>query len=122
METITIRKGSTEVTLPKVKGIIISADEVSKKTIMASGKIVKDVIGTRPTIYGKWDYIPAGVMVELMRLLRGGGFFEVEYPDPSGPASGIFEIEIPSPGVFQYVNSIPVWHNITLKMMSQEVT
>lgn len=110
------------VTMPRVKKITVGAKEVSKTVTMASGKVVKDMIGYRTTVNAEWDWLPAETLSALAVLLRSGGFFYVEYPSPSGDASGVFEIAYPSMQIFGFKNSVAVWHDVKLSMTAQEVT
>lgn len=109
------------VTMPRIKDITVGADEESKKTTMASAKIVKDVIGYRPTVSASWDYVPAETIKDLLNLIRKGTFLWVEYPSPTGDASGYFDIEYPNCNIFCYKNGIAMWHNVSLDMTAQEV-
>lgn len=109
------------ITMPRIKDITVGAEEESKKTTMASAKIVKDVIGYRPTVSASWDYIPAETIKELITLIRKGTFLWVEYPTPTGDDCGYFDIEYPKCNVFCYKNGIAVWHNVSLEMTAQEV-
>ena len=109
------------VTMPRSKDISIGAEEVSKKTEMASAKIVKDIIGFRSTISATYDYVPAQTITDLIGFIRSGEFLWVEYPSPTGDASGYFEIEYPDVSVFCYKNGVAVWHNVSLDMTAQEV-
>lgn len=113
---------SVSVEMPHIKDITVGATEVANTVTMASGKVVKDMIGYRVTIQATWDYVPAAVLTALASLLRSGGFFYVEYPAPTGNASGMFEIEYPSMSIFAYKNGIAVWHDVKLKMTAQEVS
>ncbi len=110
------------VTMPRVKSISVGAEEVSNAVTMASGKVVKDMIGYRNTVTATWDYVPATTITALMDLLRSGGFFYAEYPSPQGDESGIFQVSYPDMEIFAFQNGIPVWHNVTLKLTAQEVT
>lgn len=113
---------SVSVEMPRIKDITVGATEVANTVTMASGKVVKDMIGYRASIKATWDYVPATTLAALATLLRSGGFFYVEYPAPTGDASGMFEIEYPSLSVFAYKNGIAVWHDVQLKMTAQEVS
>ena len=108
--------------LPRIKDIQVGAEEVANTVKMASGKVVKDMIGYRSTVKAAWDYIPASTLSALAVLLRSGGFFFAEYPSPTGDASGVFEIDYPTMSIFSYKNGIAVWHDVTLKMTAQEVS
>ena len=108
--------------MPRVKDITVGATEVANTVTMASGKVVKDMIGYRTTLQATWDFVPVDTLTALAVLLRSGGFFYVEYPAPSGDASGMFEIEYPTMTIFAYKNGTAVWHDVKLKMTAQEVS
>lgn len=112
MDKITVcnSERTLSITLPRTKDISVGAQAVSKSVTMASGKVVKDIIGYRTSIKASWDYIPADTIASLIGILRGGGFCFVEYPSPSGDDSGYFEIDYPSMSVFGFKNGIAVWH------------
>lgn len=109
------------VTMPRIKDINVGAKEVSNTVTMASGKVVKDLLGYRPQITAAWDYVPASTIVSLLMLLRANPFLYVEYPSPSGDANGIFEVDYPAMSVFQYKNGTAVWHDVKLTMSGQGV-
>lgn len=110
-----------EIILPRCY-YTVGGEKVAKQVQMASGKIVQDVIGTRKTITGSWDYIPAADLKELVAAIRGGGFLQVEYLDVDNEVKqGYFLIDHPQPSVFKYKDDIAVWTNVTLKMSAQEV-
>ena len=113
---------SMSVEMPRIKDISVGATEVANTVTMASGKVVKDMIGYRATLQATWDYVPATTLTALATLLRSGGFFYVEYPAPTGDANGMFDIEYPSMTVFAYKNGVAVWHDVQLKMTAQEVS
>ena len=108
--------------MPRVKDITVGATEVANTDTMASGKVVKDMIGYRTTLQATWDFVPVVTLTALAVLLRSGGFFYVEYPAPTGDASGMFEIEYPTMSIFAYKNGSAVWHDVKLKMTAQEVS
>ena len=108
--------------MPRVKDVAVGAKEVANTVTMASGKVVKDVLGYRTTITAAWDYVPAATIVTLLTLMRSSPFLFVEYPSPSGDASGTFEAEYPTLDVFCYRDGVAVWHNVSLSMEAQEVT
>ena len=110
------------VVMPRVKTITVGAKEESKRTVMVSGKVVKDVLGHRTTIAAAWDWIPADTVAALSSLLRKNSFLWVEYPSPEGFAAGSFEVSYPSMNVFSYKNGEAVWHDVKLDMTAQEVT
>lgn len=113
---------SMSVEMPRVKDVVVGAVEVANTVTMASGKVVKDMIGYRATVEAAWDYVPVATLTALATLLRSGGFFYVEYPAPTGAEKGMFEIQYPSMSVFAYKNGEAVWHDVQLKMTAQEVS
>ena len=119
--TIATNDRSMSITLPRVRDVKVGAEEVCNTVKMASGKLVKDMIGHRPIITASWDYVPAAMLQQLAVMLRRDGFFFVQYPSPEGDAAGTFEIEYPEMSVFRYKDGIAVWHDVTLKMTSREV-
>lgn len=121
VEQITISSGSTSVVMPRVKAVDVSATEVAKETEMASGKMVKDVLGYRATITAVWDYVPSTTITALLGLLKTGGYFTVTYPAPTGDATGVFSVRYPSVGIFAFIDGAPMWHGVTLVMEAQEV-
>lgn len=112
----------TAIEMPRIKDITVGAEEVANTVTMASGKVVKDMIGYRTTLKAVWDYVPANTIVKLSVLLRTGSFFYVEYPAPTGSDKGIFSISFPDMKVFCFKGGVAVWHDVTLKMTAQEVS
>ena len=109
--------------MPRTRSLTVGSEEVSKKTTMASGRVVKDIIGSRITLHAEWNWLPPETITAIHALLRQGGFFEVQYPDPElGDASGMFEITMPTSGVFKFENGSPRWKDVSLDMTAQEVT
>lgn len=122
IDQITISNGTTTITMPRTKTPTVSGEVVANETIMASGKSVKDIIGYRAVVTAEWDYVPADTMAALVAMLRTGGYFTVGYPDPDGTdKSAKFSISIPSPGIFKFNGTVPMWHKVSLTMTAQEV-
>lgn len=122
MTQLTISDGVTTITMPRVKKITVGGQEVANTATMASGKIVKDIIGHRVVVTAVWDYVPAADMAALHTMLRQGGFFTVGYPDPDGTdKSADFSVSYPTTGVFKFVSGVAMWHGVTLTMTAQEV-
>ena len=119
---IIIAKGGTPVTMPQVRDITYGGDVVAIEATMASGKVVRDVIGFRANVRAAWDWVPADTIKALNALLRQGGFFQVTYPTPDGEKTESMTVSFPTMDVFTYRDGVPMWHNITLTMSSQEVT
>ena len=109
--------------MPRTKNITYNEKPIAYETEMASGKIVQDIMGYRPTFTVTFNYIPADTLKELMSLLRYGGFFTVLYPSPLGEEKlGTFKItEDAGQKVFKFVNGQPMWYGMTLNFTSQVV-
>ena len=119
---IIIAKGGVSVTYaPGAGPSSTGGDVVVKETTMASGKVVRDVIGFRPTVRADWDWVPADTIKALNSLLQQGGFFQVTHPTPDGEKTESMTVPFPNMEVFAYRNGVPIWHNISLTMTAQEV-
>ncbi|MDD4688319.1 MAG: hypothetical protein PHE51_01045 [Eubacteriales bacterium] len=110
------------ITMPRIKKITVGAKEESRRTMMVSGRIVKDILGYRAVIKAEWDYLPVGLAANLTLLLRTNSFVWLEYPSPTGFAEGWFEVGFPSMKVFTYRNGEAVWHDVSLEFTAKEVT
>ena len=111
-----------DIEMPRTKSIEIGGEYESKETTMASGKIVRDVIGWRTEITAEWEWVPAGLLAQLVPIARSGEFVTIQYPDSTGEdASGVFSIEIGEQKVFKFVNGEPMWYNVELTATAQEV-
>ena len=108
--------------MPRTKTIEIGGEYESKETTMASGKIVRDVIGWRTALTAEWEWVPAGLLAQLVPIARSGQFVTIQYPDSIGTdTSGVFSIEIGEQKVFKFVNGEPMWYNVQLTATAQEV-
>lgn len=108
--------------MPRTKSIEIGGGYESKETTMASGKIVRDVIGWRTELTAEWEWVPAGLLARLVPIARSGEFVTIQYPDSIGAdTSGVFSIEIGEQKVFKFVNGEPMWYNVQLTATAQEV-
>lgn len=110
------------IVMPRTKTLEVGGAYESKEAVMASGKTVRDVLGWRTELTAHWEWVPAGLMAQLVALARSGAFVTVEYPDPSGTTtSGTFSIEIGSQKVFKFVDGAPMWYDVELTATAQEV-
>lgn len=119
---VKITKNDITIEMPRVRSINVGGEEVSNEITMANGKKVKEMIGFRTVINAEWDWLPAEIIRDLHDLLRQGGYFEVEYPDPTGTLTGMFSISYPTSKIFKFYGDEPRWHNVTLTMRGQEVS
>lgn len=123
MYKITISDGEDNIELSSKIEYPLGGEEVNKKAQMASGKIVKDVVGYRDVLE-----IPVGYLgVETMALLRdmirrNDGFLNISYPTPGGAMTSEFVVEDPKGKIIDYDDDgKAVWLDITLKAQSTEV-
>lgn len=122
VDKIKISKGATTIEMPRVRKVMVGGQEVAKEIEMASGKKVKEARGFRPIVTAEWDWLPAQTIADLHTLLRQGGYFQVEYPDPAlGDTSGMFSVSYPETKIFKFNGTEPRWHGVSLTMTAQEV-
>lgn len=117
------KDGVAFIDLPRTKNITYLDKPIVYETEMASGRLVQDIMGVRPTITAVFEYIPSETLKEVLELLRAGGFFNVTYPTPTGETrEGMFKIvEGTGQKIFKFVNGKPMWYGLSLTFTSQEV-
>ncbi len=121
MDKIKISKGTTIIEMPRAR-VSVGGEEVAKEITMASGKLVKEMIGHRAVVSAEWEWLPVDTIKDLHELLRQGGYFSVEYPDPvAGGASGMFSVSYPETKIFKFNGTEPRWYGVSLTMTAQEV-
>lgn len=118
MDRITI----AGIEMPRTRSLEVGGGIEAIETTMASGRIVRDVIGWRPEITAEWEWVPAGLLTKLAPIARSGGFVEIQYPDSTGQdTSGLFSIEIGNQKIFKFRGGEPYWYNVELTATAQEV-
>lgn len=111
------------ITMPPTKSLAVGGEMVEKSVTMASGKTIKWVVGYRAKLKAEWNWLPQDTITKIHRLIRQGGFFNVQYPDPDkGDTSALFEITMPESGVFKFTGNAPRWKDVSLEFTAQEVT
>ena len=109
--------------MPRTKSLEIGGSYESKEITMASGKIVRDVLGWRTELTATWEWMPAGLLTQLVPIARSGAFVSIQYPDSTvEDAQGSFYIEIGNQKIFKFVSGEPMWYNVELTATAQEVT
>lgn len=122
MTQIIISNGVTNITMPRTRKISDAGAPEYNEAKMAGGKIVRDVIGFRAGFKYAWDYVPATTIAALIAMLRTGTALTVSYFDVDGTeTSGTFFVSYPTFELFTFRNGIPMWHNCSLTITSQEV-
>lgn len=110
------------IAMPKTRTLEVGGSYLAKEATMASGKIVRDIIGYRKELTAEWEWIPDGLLQQLLPLIRSGGFLEIEYPDPvEGDTSGLFSVEVDPQKIFKFRNGEPYWYSVKIKATAQEV-
>lgn len=108
--------------MPRTKTLEVGGGYESQEATMASGKIVRDVLGWRVELSATWEWVPADLLAQVVQLARSGRFVTISYPDPTGQTvSGAFTIEIGSQKIFKFVDGVPVWYNVELTATAQGV-
>lgn len=108
--------------MPRTRSLEVGGSYESKEATMASGKIVRDIVGFRIELTANWEYLPAETLTQLVSAARGGSFVQIEYPDPvSGEATGMFSVSIGPQKIFKFVDGSPYWYNVSLTATAQEV-
>lgn len=109
--------------MPVTRSLEIGGEYESKETTMASGRLVRDIIGWRAKLTADWEWVPDGLLAQLVPIARSGQFVEILYPDSTGEdAAGTFSIEIGGQKIFKFRDGQPYWYNVQLTATAQEVT
>lgn len=118
MDRITI----AGIEMPRTRSLEVGGSIEAVETTMASGRVVRDVIGWRPEITAEWEWVPAGLLTQLAPIVRSGRFVEIQYPDSTGQdISVLFSIEIGNQKIFKFRGGEPYWYNVELTATAQEV-
>lgn len=108
--------------MPRTRSLEVGGSYEAKEKTMASGRIVRDIIGWRTELTAEWEWVPAGLLTQLVPIARSGKFVEIQYPDSVGEdASGMFAIEIGSQKIFKFRGGEPYWYGVELTATAQEV-
>lgn len=108
--------------MPKTKTLEIGGSYEAIETTMASGKVVRDIIGWRTELSATWEWVPAGLLAQLVPIIRQGSFVEIQYPDSTGEdVAAMFSVEIGNQKIFKFVDGEPMWYNVELSATAQEV-
>lgn len=123
MNQITISNGTTTITMPRTRKVMDAGEIIYAEKTMASGALVRDIMGFRAGFTYEWDWVPAETITALTTMLRAGGFFTVNYFDVDGAdKTGLFSVSYPSFEVFAFRKGVAMWHNCTLTIKAQGVS
>ena len=116
------KDGETFITLPRTKNVETTEEMVYTETTMASGKTVMDIRGYRPGFSAEWEWLPAGLLAQLLPMLRQGGYFNVSFVDATGEEiTKMMKVTAGGQKIFKFVNGAPMWYGLTLDFTAQEV-
>ncbi len=108
--------------MPRTRTLEVGGEEVVREATMASGKLVRDVIGWRQILSASWEWLPVEVLAAVTALTRTCAFVEIIFPDPvQGVSRGMFRIDIGNAKVFKFSDGEPRWYNVNLQATAQEV-
>lgn len=123
MRNIIITDNTDTITLRNDLMFEIQPEEISKSVTMASGRLVKDVIGYKPVLKIPVGYLPLDDMTLLRNMIkRNNGLISISYPTPNGDVTQQFMVEQPTYTTFSYdENGVAVWQGVTIKGRALEV-
>ena len=108
--------------MPRTRSLEVGGEIVAVEAQMASGNLVRDVIGWRTVLTASWDWLPQDTLAAVVAAARGGGYIEITYPDPSGSdITADFKIEIGTQKTFKFVDGAPMWYGVQLTATAREV-
>lgn len=117
------REKTIKIDLPRVRELTVGGEPVYQEKQMASGKMVRDILGFRVKISANWEWLPAETLKMVHELLRTGTYIYVEYPDPlNGKGSGMFSATYPDSKIFKFTPQEPRWYGVSITLKAQEVT
>lgn len=122
MRRIEITNGTDTVTLLPDLIFTIQPVTVAKTATMASGRVVRDVIGERIDLDIPTGWLSAENLSLLRRMIRGSAVLTIRYPDMDGDATGRFFIDMPDFKTFRYgADGVTIWYGVTLHAEGAEV-
>lgn len=110
------------IAMPRTKTLEVGGYYESKEAVMASGKTVRDVLGLAGGTTASWEWVPAGLLTQLVPLVGAVPSCRSSIPTPPGPRQ-----RAPLPWrsaakkIFKFVDGVPMWYNVELTATAQEV-
>lgn len=101
----------------------IGTSEISTSATMASGRLVKDIVGYKDTLNIPVGYLSVEDMSKLRKMIRrNSGYLQISYPAPEGDTTEWFIMDQPTYSAFTYdENGVATWKGVTLTATSVEV-
>lgn len=109
-------------TMPYTSKINYTGATVGNETKMASGALVMDVVGFRPTLTYTYDWLPDDTMQALHALMRQNRYHVCTYITPEGmEVTASCRMDYPACDYFTYRNGKAIWHNAVITLARREV-
>lgn len=123
VRNIIITDGTDTITLLNDLVFDLKNEEISVSATMASGRLVKDVVGYKDVLEIPVGYLSLTDMSTLRSMInRNRGLLEITYPTPNGDRTSPFLVEQPAYTTFSYdENGVAVWKGVTIVGTSVEV-
>ncbi|MBR4266490.1 MAG: hypothetical protein IKQ46_10600 [Bacteroidales bacterium] len=123
MRNIIISDGVDTITLLNDLVFDIEPQEVSTSATMASGRLVKDIIGYKNKLVIPCGYLSLENISKLKSMIKSNnGVLQVAYPGPDGDRVEWFILEQPTYTTFSYDDEgVAVWKGVTITATAVEV-
>lgn len=122
MRNIIITDGIDTINLKTDLVFQLDYEAVGVTKTMASGKIVRDIVGYRPMLNIPTGYVEKADIIKLKNMINSGRFLSITYPSVDGDKTQTFLVEPPTFKSFKYDDDgISIWYGVTLRCTAQEV-
>lgn len=123
MRNIVISDGVDSISLLNDLVFDIQPNEISKTATMASGRLVKDIIGYKNKLKIPCGYLSLENMSKLKNMIKSSkGMLQISYPAPDSDKTEWFIVDQPTYTTFSYNNEgVAVWKGVTLSATAVEV-
>lgn len=123
MRNVIISDGVNTINLVNDLVFDIKPQEISTSATMASGRLVKDIIGYKNTLEIPCGYLDLENMKKLKNMIKSNnGVLQISYSAPDSDKTEWFIVDQPTYTVFSYDDEgVAVWKGVTLTATAVEV-
>lgn len=123
MRNVIISDGVNTINLINDLVFDIKPQEISTSATMASGRLVKDIIGYKNTLEIPCGYLDLENMKKLKNMIKSNnGVLQISYSAPDSDKTEWFIVDQPTYTVFSYDDEgVAVWKGVTLTATAVEV-
>lgn len=123
MRRIIITDYIDTVTLLRDLEISITPKEISRKSEMASGRTVKDIVGYKDVLNLPVGYLSLDDNEKILNMItKNGGLLTISYPTPTGDLTNQFIVDPPTFTTFAYDDrGVAIWKGVTISAETVEV-